>query len=131
MEFSLALGTEDAVSPRNIVSWDEFAVLLGKKTIKGAKVCTTPTANKKLRLQKKALKNPAKGSGFQAKNSMAKLTITLAIIPTGEILAAVYAVREKDFENKKGDPWKFKASSMEVATTHHTPHTPSSPPLLF
>ena len=44
LDFSLALGTEDAVSPRNIVSWDEFAVLLVKKRIKGAKVCTTTTA---------------------------------------------------------------------------------------
>lgn len=112
-------------------SWDEFAVALNKKTIKGAKVCTTRAADKELRSKRKALKNPNKGSGFQAKKSMAKLTITLAITPTGEILAAVYAVRENDFENKKGDPWKFKASSMEVAITHHTPHIPSSPLLLF
>ena len=85
-------------------SWDEFAVALNKKTIKGAKVCTTRAADKELRSKRKALKNPNKGSGFQAKKSMAKLTITLAITPTGEILAAVYAVRENDFENKKGDP---------------------------
>jgi hypothetical protein len=122
-----APGTADAVAVDNVFSCDEFAVHLGKVKTKGSKVCTTKEATKHLTEQKKAMKNPKKSSGFQAKASMAKITISLTITPTGDITSAVFAIREDDYATNEGGPWTFKASSMEVTTLAITQTRPLDP----
>lgn len=110
--------SSNAVDPANIWSLDELAVTLNKVGI-AAPVTTTPATQKVMRKKKTSVKNPKQSSSFQAKADLAKLTITLAISPTGAVPAAVYAIREGDFKlktGKKAKPWKFQNFSIQVCS---------------
>ena len=126
MRHTLGVGSETPVLAGNIISMDEFAVNLGKVKEIAEKVKTTATAKKEMAAQNKSLKNPG-NKKFQKKVSMAKLTISLAISPSGQVLAGVYAIREGDFKLKKAkkdadaaaSTWTYKCSSMTVQCTTH------------
>jgi hypothetical protein len=124
LHHTLGVGSRIPVLSGNIVSCDEFAVNLGKVKKKPTKVKTTPQAKEEMAKQMKSLKNKDNKT-FQAKKSMAKITISLAINPTGQIVCAVFAVRQQDFDLKKpkkgaeATAWRYKCSSMQVQCTTH------------
>ena len=115
--YILGVFSRNAVDPANIWSVDEFAVTLNKVGA-APKVTTTKETKKAMAQKKRPIKNPHKSSGFQAKADLAKVTITLGINPTGQVAAAMYAIREGDFKLKssKDEEWDFVNFSIQVCT---------------